>query len=91
MKQVLGCFEVTNGSRRPLLVVVSQETFLDGDDLIVNARKVYTLNDEYGEEVWPTMDEFILRKEDGSELKRTGNIVQYDLQRIHNNNRRGRH
>lgn len=79
MKQVLGRFEVFDKNRLSRSVIVSQESFIDVNGVVVNHRKIYTLDDEDGEELVPTKDPRIYLQQNGSWLKKVGPIETGNL------------
>lgn len=74
MKQVLGWFEVEDGNGILQPVLVSQECFIDVHGVVVDHRKVYSLNEEEGEELFTTEDPRILVNRAGIKFKKKGPI-----------------
>jgi hypothetical protein len=72
MKYPLGYFEVTSSGKAPELVIVSQELSVTDQNVIVASRKIFTLNTENGEEIFPTKDSQTFSKKDGTLVKKIG-------------------
>ena len=78
MKEVIGYFRATNGTRRKHVVFITQVIDLDKDNTIIDAKKMFTLDSEEGEQVFRTGDPEIFTMGDGTELKRAGRIEELE-------------
>lgn len=74
MRQVLGKFKAIDRNRLIMHVTVSQESHIDSNGIMVDHRKVFTIDGEAGEEVFPAEDPDILLRKDGSQLKKIGPV-----------------
>ncbi|SHO49935.1 hypothetical protein [Desulfopila aestuarii] len=72
MKHPIGYFEVTSSGKAPQLVIVSQEMSVTDQNVIVASRKIFTLNTENGEEIFPTKDSQTFSKKDGTLFRKLG-------------------
>lgn len=76
MKEIIGVFRAINGTKRKHVVFISQVIEMDEDNTITDAKKMFTLDSEEGEQVFGTGDPEIFRLGDGTELKRAGRIKE---------------
>lgn len=83
MKELIGQFDVTDGNRLSFRVVVSQEVDVDDNNVVVSARKVFSLNDAYGEEIIITEHPDVFLRKDGSALRKSGMIQASNSVKVH--------
>lgn len=70
MKQPIGSFEAISAEHIREIVIVSQETRLDCQNLVVAARKIFTLTSADGEEIFRAENPQTFNKNDGTTLKK---------------------
>lgn len=80
MKEVIGTFTVTDGTLREQTVIISQETILDENGVIIETRKYFNLNSIDGEEVRRGETENTLTLADGTLLRKISNIRFGDIE-----------
>ncbi len=72
MKQLLGYFKVMSPGFSTKTVLVQQEVMVNGENTIVSARKVFTLDALDGERVYRMTNPKFFLQQDGTVLKITG-------------------
>lgn len=74
MRQVIGYFEVTTPTGADRRVVVSQIVTANKEGVIVSARKIFTLDTPYGEDVNRTRNPKVFIRNGGEILKVRGHL-----------------
>lgn len=74
MIQLIGTIKVTSPDFSTKTVLLQQETQVNEENIIVSARKIFTLNNVDGEEVYRTANPLLFRQQDGTVLKKAGHF-----------------
>lgn len=90
MTELIGHFEVLSADSAKHLVIMCQECTLDDGNVVVSARKVFTLDTVDGEEVQLTNDTRTFVRQNGALLRRLGHCQLNDASSLIEHARRRR-